>query len=92
MNLWFVYIVRCADGSLYTGSTNDIKRRIHEHNSDNRTAAAYTRGRRPVELVYKESCQTRSQATKREYQIKQLTRKKKKALIKTLVENRQCVD
>jgi putative endonuclease len=85
MNLWFVYIVRCADGSLYTGITIDLKRRIHEHNNDTR-AAAYTRGRRPVELVYEESCQTRSQATKREYQIKQLTRKKKEALIKILVD------
>lgn len=92
MNLWFIYIVRCADGSLYTGITKDIQRRIHEHNNDNRTAAAYTRGRRPVKLAHEESCQTRSQATKREYQIKQLTRKKKEALIKMGVDNSEYIE
>jgi putative endonuclease len=85
MNSWFVYIARCADDSLYTGITNNIIRRIDEHNNDNRTAAAYTRARRPVVLVYQESYQTRSQATKREYQIKQLSRKEKEALLKPLI-------
>lgn len=83
MNSWFVYIVRCVDDSLYTGITNDIVRRINDHNNDNRTASAYTRARRPVELVYQESCQTRSQASKREYQIKQLSRKEKESLLNT---------
>jgi predicted GIY-YIG superfamily endonuclease len=83
MKSWFVYIVRCADASLYTGITNDIERRINAHNNDNRTASAYTRSRRPVELVYQESHQTRSQASKREYQIKQLSRKEKIALLNT---------
>ncbi len=83
MNSWFIYIVRCADDSLYTGITKNIIRRIDEHNNDNRTAAAYTRGRRPVELVYQECYQTRSQASKREYQIKRLRRKEKLALIET---------
>ena len=83
MKSWFVYIVRCADASLYTGITNDIERRINAHNNDNRTASAYTRSRRPVELVYQESHLTRSQASKREYQIKQLSRKEKIALLNT---------
>jgi putative endonuclease len=81
MTSWFVYIVRCVDNSLYTGITKDIKRRIDEHNNDNRRASAYTWARRPVELVYQESCQTRSQASKREYQIKQLSRKEKQAML-----------
>jgi predicted GIY-YIG superfamily endonuclease len=83
MKSWFVYIVKCVDASLYTGITNDIERRINAHNNDNRTASAYTRSRRPVELVYQESYQTRSQASKREYQIKQLSRKEKIALLNT---------
>ena len=83
MKSWFVYIVKCADASLYTGITNDIERRINAHNNDNRTASAYTRSRRPVELVYQESYQTRSQASKREYQIKQLSRKEKIVLLNT---------
>lgn len=76
MNNWFVYIVRCSDGSLYTGITTDIDRRIHEHNTSNK-ASACTRARRPVSLVYREVVQTRSLASKREYQIKQLSRKEK---------------
>ncbi len=83
MNNWFVYMVRCADNSLYTGITNNIERRIDEHNHNNRIASAYVRARRPVVLVYRESHQTRSQATKREYQIKQLSRKEKEILVHT---------
>ena len=85
MTSWFVYIVRCADDSLYTGITKNIIRRLDEHNNGNRTASAYTRARRPVVLVYQESYQTRSQATKREYQIKQLSRREKQALLETLL-------
>ena len=81
MSSWFVYIVRCADDSLYTGITKNISRRIDEHNTDNRLAAAYTRARRPVALVYNENYRTRSQAAKREYQIKLLTRKEKEVLL-----------
>lgn len=80
MNNWFVYIVRCADNSLYTGITKNIVRRIDEHNNSNRRASAYTRARRPVVLVHQESFQTRSQATKREYQIRLLSRKEKDGL------------
>lgn len=78
---WFVYIVRCADDSLYTGITTDIPRRIEEHNTSSRKAAASTWARRPVSLVYQENIQTRSLATKREYQIKQLSRKQKLELV-----------
>ena len=78
---WQVYIVRCADDSLYTGIARDLERRIAEHNADNGLGASYTRSRRPVRLVYQESAADRSAASKREYQIKQLSRAEKLALI-----------
>jgi len=76
---WYVYIVQCADDSLYTGVTVDIERRVHEHNHSNK-GAKYTRVRRPVSLVYQEACSTRSIACQREWAIKQLTRTQKLAL------------
>ena len=78
---WFVYILKCADGSLYTGITTDVERRVIEHNSS-KLGAKYTRGRRPVELVYQESLVNRALASKREYQLKRLTRIQKENLIK----------
>ena len=78
-HLWFVYILECADGTLYTGMTNDIERRLEQHNAG--TAARYTRARTPVKLVYQEKSENRSTALKREYAIKQLTRKQKDQLI-----------
>ena len=81
--MWFVYIVRCADDTLYTGIAKDVERRIDEHNCANALAASYTRSRRPVALVYKEAVDTRSTALKREYEIKQLTRQQKDHLLKT---------
>ena len=78
---WYVYILECADSTLYTGITTDITRRIAEHNTNNKLAAKYTRVRRPVELVYEEKLKTRSLATKREYEIKKLNRASKQALI-----------
>ncbi len=81
MNDWFVYIVRCADDSLYTGITKDVDRRIQEHNEGNKLAAKYTRARRPVILVYKEICDSRSAATKREIEIKLLSRRDKDVLL-----------
>ncbi len=81
--MWFVYIVRCADDTLYTGIAKDVGRRIGEHNSNDMLAASYTRGRRPVALVYTEAVDTRSAAQKREYEIKQLTRQEKDELVKT---------
>ena len=76
---WFVYIVRCADGSLYTGITNELDRRLKEHNSG--TASRYTRSRLPVELVYCEPQKTRSLALKRELAIKALSRTQKQSLL-----------
>ena len=77
---WYVYIVQCKDGSLYTGITTDLSRRVDDHNSG-RLGARYTRPRRPVHLVYQEKTVSRSAAAKREYQIKQLTATGKKKLI-----------
>ena len=78
---WWVYIVRCADGSLYTGIATDAGRRVAEHNRSDRLAAKYTRGRRPVVLVYAERCASRMEAARREYAIKRLGRRDKLALI-----------
>ncbi len=78
---WFLYIVRCSDKTLYTGITTDISRRIKEHNSTKK-GAFYTKNKRPVKLVYRESLPDRSKATKRERQIKKLTRKEKLEFIK----------
>ncbi len=80
-NAWFVYMVRCADNSLYTGIAKDVERRIREHNSDDTLGAKYTKGRRPVALVYQEACESRSVATRREYEIRQLGRKGKEKLL-----------
>ena len=77
---WAVYILRCADGSLYTGITRDVARRVEEHNSNGALAARYTRSRRPVVLVYQEPAATRSAASKREYRIKRMTRGDKQRL------------
>lgn len=76
--IWFVYIVECTDGSLYTGTTPDISQRIAAHNSG--TGAKYTRSRGPVKLVYSEEFSDRSTACKRESEIKQLSREEKKQL------------
>ena len=75
---WSLYILKCGDGSLYTGITNDIERRFRMH--QNGSAARYTRTRRPVELVYQETCGTRSRALIRECEIKEWPRKKKEKL------------
>lgn len=79
--MWYVYIVRCSDNSLYTGLARDIERRIDEHNHSDASGARYTRGRRPVTLVYQEAFDLRSDAAKREFEIKRLTRKAKESLI-----------
>ena len=67
--MYFVYILKCADDTLYTGIATELERRIEEHNSSDK-GAKYTRARRPVELVYSESYPDRSAASKREYEIK----------------------
>ena len=77
---WFVYIVRCADGSLYTGITKDVKRRCQQHNAG--TASRYTRSRLPVKLVYQEARPSQSSALKREAAIKGMARREKLAMIR----------
>ena len=78
---WYVYILRCADSTLYTGVTTDTERRTKEHNGNNKLGAKYTRTRRPVQLAYSEACEDRSSACKREAEIKKLSRKAKLNLI-----------
>lgn len=77
---YFVYMLRCSDDTLYTGITTDLKRRVDEHNNSAK-GAKYTKLRRPVKLAYSEESEDRSSASKREYAIKQLTRKEKLELI-----------
>ena len=79
MDKHYIYIVRCKGGSLYTGYAKDIEQRIAKHNSGQ--GAKYTKIRRPVELVYQEMFNTKSEALKREYEIKTFTREKKLQLI-----------
>jgi putative endonuclease len=76
---WLLYIVECRDGSLYTGITNDLDRRLKQHNDGE--AARYTRGRRPVALRYREPCADRAAALAREMAVKLLSRREKEALI-----------
>ena len=75
----FVYIVRCSDNSLYTGYTNNIEVRINKHNAGK--GAKYTKTRRPVVLVYQEMYETKSEALRREYEVKTFTRQRKLKLI-----------
>jgi putative endonuclease len=82
-SLAFVYILRCADGSLYTGYTLNLERRLEQHQRGR--GGKYTRTHRPVELVYSELCLTRAEAMRRESAIKRLTRLKKLLLLETEV-------
>ena len=75
----YTYMLKCSDGTLYTGWTNDLEKRVEAHNSGK--GAKYTKARRPVELAYYEEFETKEQAMKREYPIKQLGRKEKQQLI-----------
>jgi predicted GIY-YIG superfamily endonuclease len=76
---WYLYILRCKDGTLYTGITTDVSRRLEEHRSGR--GAKYTRGRGPLVLVYEENCGSHSHALKRELEIKSISRREKEALI-----------
>lgn len=77
---WFVYMLRCGDGSLYTGITDDVPHRLEVHRTGK--GAKYTRGRGPLELVYQEEVADKSAALKREYAIKKLRREEKEQLLK----------
>ncbi|MCY7297223.1 GIY-YIG nuclease family protein [Alteromonas sp. a30] len=85
-NNWFIYIVKCADDTLYTGIAKDVERRIAQHN-EGKLGAKYTKVRRPVVEVYREPAADRSSASKREYQIKQLSKAQKLALVATYQKN-----
>ncbi|MDN3647357.1 GIY-YIG nuclease family protein [Reinekea marina] len=82
---WWVYFVKCADNSLYTGITTDLNRRVRQHNGELVGGARYTQARRPVELVYAEPCENRSKASAVEYQLRKLPKLKKQALIQTYI-------
>lgn len=76
---FFIYIAQCADNSLYTGYTTDLEAREETHNKGE--GAKYTRARLPIKIIYTETFKTKSEAMKREYEIKQLTREQKESLI-----------
>ena len=81
--MWYLYILRCGDDTLYTGITNDVSARLKAHASGK--GAKYTRGRGPLELVYQEEQDSYSAALKREHQVKQLTRTQKLHMIETFL-------
>lgn len=76
---WYLYILKCRDGTLYTGIATDVQKRLEMHRSGK--GAKYTRGRGPLELVYSEECENHSQALKRECEVKKLTKERKQQLI-----------
>ncbi len=82
-NTWYLYILRCGDGTLYTGITTDVNRRLEAHRSGK--GAKYTRGRSPLALAYQEECGTHSSALKRELAVKGLSREQKEAMIQQFV-------
>jgi putative endonuclease len=78
--MWFLYVLRCSDGTFYTGVATDVQRRLNEHNTSPR-GAKYTKTRRPTELVYWTEFEDRSKAQKAEYRFKKLTRRQKEEII-----------
>lgn len=78
---WYVYILRCADGTFYTGITTEVERRVGEHNAGGALGARYTRARRPVTLCYSEELPSRAEAARREAAIKKLPRTAKERLM-----------
>lgn len=84
---WHLYILRCGDGTFYTGITTDVEKRFQAHQSGK--GAKYTRGRVPLELVYREECDTHSHALKREWEVKQLRREEKQSLIARYAEEKE---
>lgn len=83
--VWVLYILRCGDKSLYTGITKDLRRRLEEHISQGKKCAKYLRGKDPIKLVYQESIATKSEALKREIEIKSLLKSEKETLVKKSV-------
>ena len=83
---WFIYIIECNDQSFYTGITNSLERRIHEHNFSKSIGSRYVRTRRPAKLVYSQITNSRSEALKREAEIKKLSRLRKHQLIESVAQ------
>ncbi|MEX1058680.1 MAG: GIY-YIG nuclease family protein [Natronospirillum sp.] len=83
---WYVYLLQCADGTLYTGITTDLQRRVHQHNGAKAGGARYTRVRRPVTLVWSDPCTSRSLAAKAEHRVRTLPRQAKLALAANAVD------
>lgn len=77
--IWCIYILLCSDGTYYVGSTNNLERRLGRHNSGD--GAKYTRGRRPVKIVWSQVCDSKNEALSREVQIKRWSRQKKEKLV-----------
>jgi predicted GIY-YIG superfamily endonuclease len=77
---WLLYVLKCRDNTLYTGITIDVSRRVQQHNSG--SASRYTRSRLPVKLIFSEPCRSRSQALKKEYAMKRLSREKKEEYLR----------
>ena len=88
---WFVYLLRCSDGSFYTGVTKDLERRVRQHNGEIMGGANYTQARRPVALAWYEACQNRSFAQQREHSVRRLPRleKQRLALKATIIKDDQ---
>lgn len=82
---WFVYLLRCADGTFYTGITTDPSRRLAEHNGAGKKGARYTRARQPVTLVWSEPAASRAEAARREYVVRKLPRADKERLAQTSI-------
>jgi putative endonuclease len=80
--MWFLYMIRCSDGSLYTGITTDIERRLREHNGGGGRASRYVRARLPAELVYSEKLPDRGSAAAREAAVKKMSKQDKLALVR----------
>ena len=78
---WYVYMLKCADGSLYTGVATDLPRRLRQHNGELAGGARYTSGRRPVSMVWSETAPDRSAAQQREAEIRRFSRQQKLALV-----------
>ena len=86
-NNWLIYILKCEDGSLYCGITNNLEKRLKQHKGEIKGGAKYTRSHRPCKLVYKEKSASRSEASQRESVIKKMSKDEKQSLINLGIEN-----
>ncbi len=89
MKIWFLYMIRCKDGSLYTGITTDVKRRFEEHRGNDGKGSKYLRGKAPLKLVLKKKIGSRSLALKVEDKVKKLTKTKKEMFVEDKINIRE---